>query len=195
MNVILYKNKGISMEKIEYLVLLRGINVGGNNIIRMNELKELFEKMNFIDVITYIQSGNIIFKDIEKDKIKITNKIEKVLFKKLNSKINIVILTFSEVKQIINNKPECFGDDKTKYKYDVIFLKEPLKAEDAIKEFKPRDGVDKIYSGKKVLYISRLMSEWTKSHFSKISESSIYQNITIRNWNTTEKIYELMDKA
>jgi uncharacterized protein (DUF1697 family) len=49
------------MKKIKYVVLLRGINVGGNNIIKMNELRKLFEEMEFENAMTYIQSGNIIF--------------------------------------------------------------------------------------------------------------------------------------
>jgi uncharacterized protein (DUF1697 family) len=43
------------------LALLRGINVGGNNIIKMDDLKKLFEELNFRDVKTYIQSGNVLF--------------------------------------------------------------------------------------------------------------------------------------
>jgi uncharacterized protein (DUF1697 family) len=65
------------MEKINYVALLRGINVGGNNIIKMNELKILFENMNLSDVQTYIQSGNVIFNDFEKNKLKLGKKIEK----------------------------------------------------------------------------------------------------------------------
>jgi uncharacterized protein (DUF1697 family) len=181
------------MGKTEYLVLLRGINVGGNNIIKMRDLKKLFEKMEFTDVITYIQSGNIIFKDFEKDKMKILKRIEKPLFQKLNNKINMALLTFAEMKGVISNKPEGFGDDTETYKYDVLFLIDPVKAKDAIKEMKARDGVDKLYQGKKVVYISRLIEKLTKSYISKIVETSIYQNITIRNWNTTKKLYELME--
>jgi uncharacterized protein (DUF1697 family) len=182
------------MKQTEYLVLLRGINVGGNNLIKMNELKKIFEEMNFVDVITYIQSGNIIFNDFEKSKSKIMEKIEQKLFDKLKSKITTVVLTFPELKEIIDKKPEGFGEYKDEYKYDVVFLIEPLKAKDAIKEFEPRDGVDKIYEGKNVLYFSRLIKQLTKSKISKIVGSSIYKNISIRNWNTTEKLYELMNK-
>jgi uncharacterized protein (DUF1697 family) len=182
------------MDKIKYITLLRGINVGGNNIIKMDELKKAFEEMGFSDVITYIQSGNIIFIDLEKDKLKLIEKIEKRLFDKIKSKINIVVLTFSEIKEIIDKKPENFGEDNENYKYDVIFLIEPLKVKDAIKEFNPREGVDKIFMGKKVLYISRLKKELTKSRFSKITESIIYSQLTIRNWNTTEKLYKLITK-
>jgi uncharacterized protein (DUF1697 family) len=179
------------MEKLKYLALLRGINVGGKNIIKIDELKKIFGEMKFTDVKTYIQSGNVIFRDYENDQIKIQKKIERTLFKKFNYKINIRILTFFEINEIVNNKPEGFGEDNEN-KYDVIYLIKPLETKDAIKEIKTRDGVDKMFEGKNVLYISRLIKNLSKSYFSKIIDTPIYQNITIRNWNTTKKLYELM---
>ncbi|MDR1998046.1 MAG: DUF1697 domain-containing protein [Candidatus Margulisbacteria bacterium] len=182
------------MQKTEYLALLRGINVGGNNIIKMNELKKLFAEINCTDVVTYIQSGNIIFCAAEKAKTKITDKIAKILYKKLNSKITMALLTFAEMQEIIAKKPEGFGAAKDKYKYDVIFLIKPLQARDALKAFELRAGVDQISAGKNVLYFSRLIKQLTKSKLAKIAASPIYPDITIRNWNTTEKLAELMAK-
>ena len=179
------------MDKIKYLALLRGINVGGKNIIKMDELKKLFEEMKFINIKTYIQSGNVIFQDYENNKIKIQKKIEKVLYKKLNISINIAIFTFSEIEEIVNKKPKKFGED-IENKYEVIYLIEPLNINEAIKEIKTREGVDKMFKGKNVIYISRLIKNLNKSYFSKIIDTPIYQNITIRNWNTTKKLYELM---
>jgi uncharacterized protein (DUF1697 family) len=86
------------MEKISYLALLRGINVGGKNVIKMDFLKKVFEKMGFYDVKTYIQSGNVLFKDIEVEKDKLTKKIEEALFKNTNYEIMILILTLSDFK-------------------------------------------------------------------------------------------------
>jgi uncharacterized protein (DUF1697 family) len=157
----------------------------------MDELKKIFEGMKFTDVKTYIQSGNVMFLDYENDQIKLQRKIERTLFKKLNYKINIRILTFSEINEIVNNKPKGFGEDNEN-KYDVIYLIKPLETKEAIKEIKTRDGVDKMFEGKNVLYISRLIKYLSKSYFSKIIDTPIYQNITIRNWNTTKKLYELM---
>jgi uncharacterized protein (DUF1697 family) len=108
------------MKKNKYLVLLRGINVGGKNIIKMNELKILFEKLNYSDVKTYIQGGNVIFSDFEIDKNKLTEIIEKALFKKFKNKINIVILTIREMKNIISKKPNGFGED-SESKYDIVY--------------------------------------------------------------------------
>ncbi|MDR1323314.1 MAG: DUF1697 domain-containing protein [Candidatus Margulisbacteria bacterium] len=177
---------------MKYLALLRGINVGGNNIIQMRELKNLFSEMGFTDVLTYIQSGNVIFKCREKNKTKLKTKIEKMLRKKLGYKITLAILTLTEMKKVIADKPAGFGKNKEAYKYDAVFLLEPLKVRDALKEFSPRDGIDKISAGKNVIYISRLISRLSQSGFSKIAGTKIYPNLTIRNWNTTEKLSKLM---
>jgi uncharacterized protein (DUF1697 family) len=181
-----------SMEKIGYIVLLRGINVGGKNIIKMEALKKLFEGLKFYDVKTYIQSGNIIFYDYEKDKPKLKENIEKALYTNLNTKINIAVLTYTEIKEIVNKKPNGFGENDRK-KYDVIYLIEPLKINNLVKEVKTRVGIDEMYKGEKVLYISREKDFLSKSCFSKLNETPIYQNITIRNWNTTKKLFELME--
>jgi uncharacterized protein (DUF1697 family) len=178
---------------MDYLALLRGINVGGNNIIKMHDLKKLFEELNFSDVKTYIQSGNIFFKDFEKDRIKVSEKIEKALFKKLDNKINVMLLTFSDMKEIVNEKPDKFGEENEKYRYDIMFLLDPLTAKEAIKGIKVREGVDEIYEGNKIIYFKRLIEKITKSYISKIAGTPIYQKITIRNWNTTKKLYVMKE--
>jgi uncharacterized protein (DUF1697 family) len=110
------------MEKIKYIALLRGINVGGKSIIKMNELKTVFEKLKFSEIKTYIQSGNIIFSDTEKDKTKLTKIIQKALFEKFNYDCPTIIYNINEYQNIINNIPNGFGTEKEKYKYDVWFL-------------------------------------------------------------------------
>lgn len=182
------------MDKTSYVALLRGLNVGGNNVIKMSELKALFGELHFTEVVTCIQSGNVIFNDFEEDKTSISQKIEDALSGRLGHKITIALLTASEMKDVVEKRPEGFGDDGKKYNYDVLFLIAPLKPADAVKELRVRTGVDEIWPGEKVLYISRLTSEITKSYFSKITETSIYRNVTTRNWNTTKKLNELMNR-
>lgn len=103
-----------------------------------------------------------------------------------------MLLTFVEIEEVIAQKPEGFGENKEVFRYDVIFLMGALKTSDAMKAFHPKEGVDTIYEGKKVVYISRLISQLTKSRFSKTNESSMYQDITIRNGNTTKKLYQII---
>ena len=80
------------MDKIDYLVLIRWINAGSKNVIKIDKLKEIFVNMNFSDVETYIQTGNVFLKDNENDVLKLAEKIEETLSKKLKNEIKVVIV-------------------------------------------------------------------------------------------------------
>ncbi len=183
------------MAEIQYLALLRGINVGGNNIIKMAELTACFETMGFTEVLTLIQSGNILFKAAEKDKAKLTAKIERGLSKTFGYQSRVVVIAYRELKKIVEEAPKGFGQDLAKYRCDVIFLKEPLTPKEAFKNVKVKEGVDTAHAGKSALYFSRLDSEASQSRLPRIIALPMYQFMTIRNWNTTTKLLALMEKA
>jgi len=178
------------MEKIEYLVLLQGINVGGKNTIKMNELKGVFEKMKFTDIKTYIQSGNVIFKDYENNKLKLAKRIEKTLLNNFKNEIKVAILTFFELEDILNNVPNEFGKDNKKYKYDILFLIEPLTKEGIMGKIKTLKCDDKIYEREKAFYVKRNTEKLTGSYITQVLKIS--PNITVGNLNTSKKLYELM---
>jgi uncharacterized protein (DUF1697 family) len=180
---------------VQYLVLLRGINVGGNNIIKMADLKSCFESAGFKEVRTYIQSGNIIFVSPEKIRIKLVEKIEKMLSDIFKYNAKVVLVTDKELKNVVNDAPPDFGKDPEKFRYDVIFLKEPLTAEDAMKNVRVKEGVDQAYQGNNVLYFSRLAAKAAQSYLGKITGMPEYKNMTIRNWNTTAKLLAMMEKG
>lgn len=178
----------------QYLALLRGINVGGKNIIKMADLKASFEEMGFSEVATYIQSGNVVFASNEKDSAKLTDKIEKALSKRFNYTSRLVLVAHPEMKKIVVGAPRGFGEDPDTYRYDVIFLKEPLTPAEAMEQVSVREGVDRAHEGKSVLYFSRLISRASQSRLTRVISLPVYQNMTIRNWNTTTKLLALMEK-
>ena len=177
----------------QYLVLLRGINVGGKNIIKMADLKVNFEEMGFMNVRTYIQSGNVLVESAEKDKDLLTAKIESELSRRFNFQARVVVVSQKELAAIIKSAPEGFGQDDENFRYDVIFLKEPLTPKEAMKSVSVREGVDTAHAGKQALYVSRLISRASQSHLTKIIGLPVYQHMTIRNWNTTTKLLALME--
>lgn len=128
------------MEETQYVALLRGINVGGNNIIKMADLKACFEQMGLAQVVTYIQSGNVLFSTNETDKTSLINTIEKALSDRFGYNSRIVLITHEHLKRIVEEAPPGFGQQKETYRYDVIFLKEPLTAAEAIKSVTTRAG-------------------------------------------------------
>jgi uncharacterized protein (DUF1697 family) len=172
----------------QYITLLRGINVGGNNIIKMTDLKSCFENMGFTGVSTYIQSGNVIFFSGEGDKAKLTAKIEKELSVRYRYSSRIVLITYQELAAIIAGAPKGFGKFPGEYKYDVMFLREGLSVSDLLKKIPLKEGVDQAWNGVGVIYFSRLGSKSSQSRMSKIITMPFYREITIRNWNTTTKL-------
>jgi len=182
------------MAEPQYLALLRGINVGGKNLIKMADLKACFEDMGFSEVLTYIQSGNVLFNSAEKDKTKLTNKIEKTLSKRFDYVSRLVVVTQEELQEVVRGAPRGYGRDPDTYRYDVIFLKEPLTPEEAMQNISTREGVDRAWAGKHVLYFSRLTSRAAQSRLSRIVSLPVYQDMTIRNWSTTTKLLALMEK-
>lgn len=177
-----------------YLTLLRGINVGGNNIIKMTELKAYFENMGFDGVLTFIQSGNVIFRSYIKDINELTVKIEQGLSNKFSYSSRVVVLSHDQLKKVVTGAPQGYGLSPKKYRYDVIFLKNSVNPAEIIPQLTIREGVDKVYAGKEVLYFSRLISRASQSRLTKLISLPVYQYMTIRNWNTTTALLEIMEK-
>lgn len=176
-----------------YVILLRGVNVGGKNIVPMQGLKSCLEELGFANVSTYIASGNVILES-EKTTIEIEAQIEPALNKcfRLDSElIRVLALTRNQLQAVIDNKPEGFGDHPEKYNSDTIFLM-GLDSTQAIRAFNPREGIDNVWPGDGVIYSQRLSAQLTKSRLSKIIASPLYKSMTIRSWNTTIKLLKLL---
>jgi uncharacterized protein (DUF1697 family) len=99
------------------------------------------------------------------------------------------------MRSIVERAPGGFGDDATRYRCDVIFLKAPLTARTAMRSVLTKEGVDRAHAGSGVLYFSRLTSRATQSRLSRIASMPVYQSMTIRNWNTTTKLLTLVESS
>jgi uncharacterized protein (DUF1697 family) len=175
-----------------YVTLLRGINVGGRNLIKMPALKACFEANGFENVSTYIQSGNVVFEAPDRRSLQLTRRIEEMLAEAFDYVPAVVVRNREQMQAIVARAPKGFGAEPKKYRYDVIFLKEPLRANAAMKHLPTNPAVDQAHAGTGVLYVSRLIPKATQSRLNKLISSPIYPSVTIRNWNTTTKLLELM---
>ena len=175
------------------MVLLRGINVGGKNPVPMARLRQVLEDLGYEDVVTYIASGNVILSsDAGRNRIK--QHIEAALPKAftLHSElVAVLVLTAAEVRAVVDDRPDGFGDQPDRYHSDAIFLM-GIDAETAMEAFDPRPGVDTIWPGKGVIYSQRLSAERTKSRLNRVMASPLYKSMTIRNWATTTKLADLV---
>ena len=178
-----------------YLVLLRGINVGGRNKVPMAELRSLLEDLGFSNVSTYIASGNA-FLDSDLPAAKVADRIEEALpkvFKLDADLIRVAVLSANQLEAIVKKRPEGFGEEPTKFHSDAVFLM-GIAAADAMAVFSPREGVDTVWPGIGVIYSRRLSAQRTKSRLNRIMSSPHYKAMTIRSWQTTLALLDLMRK-
>lgn len=174
-----------------YLVLLRGINVGGKNLIGMPALKAAFETEGFGDVVTYIQSGNVLVSSPERGPA-LVPRIEAMLSKAFDYSASVVVLSSTQLRRVVEHAPDGFGSRPERFRYDAIFLKPPLSPAQALERVPVNPEVDEVTAGPGVLYYSRLIPKASQSRMSRIVGTPVYKQMTIRNWNTTARLHELM---
>jgi uncharacterized protein (DUF1697 family) len=176
---------------MKYVALLRGINVGGNNRIKMEQLRACFEAGGFQQVMTYIQSGNVIFESEDENRERLTREIEESLSQTFNYTARIVLRSYMEIQKVVKEAPDDWNT-RTDLRCNVAFIKEPVTAEEAWQEIPPKEGIDVVTLGHGVLYLSTKLSGLTKSALGKLVSKKIYQDMTIRNYTTTQKLLTLM---
>jgi uncharacterized protein (DUF1697 family) len=176
-----------------FVALLRGINVGGRNLIPMAALRACFEQLGFDDVATYIQSGNIVFASAERRTPTLVVRIEELLSATFDYDASVVVRSRTQMRSIVDRAPRGFGAEPATYRYDVLFLKPPLRSNTALVGVPTREGVDQASSGPGVLFFSRLISRASQSQMSKIVSMPIYRQMTIRNWNTTMNVLQMLE--
>ena len=183
-----------SAKMTTYLVLLRGINVGGKNKVPMAPLRELLESLGHTEVSTYIASGNVILSS-DRSAAAIKRELEEALPKqfKLDSElIAVLVLTRAQLQAVVRKRPKGFGDKPDRYHSDAIFLI-GIDAEAAMEVFDPHPEVDRVWPGDGVIYSQRLSAERTKSRLNKAISTPLYKSMTIRSWATTKALLDLME--
>lgn len=178
---------------MKYVALLRGINVGGNSLVKMSELKNIFETFRLTNVTTYINSGNVIFETKEQDQTELGEKLEKLIAEKCKVNSRTLIKSEKEIKKILKEIPQEWNNPQELRCY-IGFLFNTTTTAEAVKEIELREKVDFLRIGTDVLYMTTVMNERTKSKFNKLASKKIYKEMTIRNLNTTRKILDLMEK-
>lgn len=181
------------MGMTRYVALLRGINVGGRNKISMADLRAAFESFGFDAVTTYIQSGNVLFaSDAPRESLE--SSIEGMLEARLGIPLVVVVRSHRQFRALVHRAPSGFGEQPDIYHSDVVFLKPPLTAAQAMRIVDLREGVDQAWSGTGAVYFARLSARRTESRMSRIVAKPEYQLMTIRSWSTTTKLLALLDR-
>jgi uncharacterized protein (DUF1697 family) len=180
-----------STKPTTYVALLRGINVGGRNVIKMADLRATFEELGFSDVRTHIQSGNVVFRSSDADKLSPEAAIEEGLSRAHGYAAKIVLRTLAEYNEMLAAFPPAWGSDPTR-KHNVIFLRASIDRESLIDDLEPRPGIEEVHYVRGALLWSADIATLTRSRMIKLAARAEYQEMTIRNLNTTTKLFALM---
>jgi uncharacterized protein (DUF1697 family) len=174
-----------------YIALLRGINVGGKNIIKMSELKLVLEAMGLSEVKTYIQSGNVLFKSNEEEEM-LRKKIQLEIEKAFKLSVPVIIRTAGELEEVISSCP--FSEEMV-LKAEASSVGESLYvaflAEEPLLENVQRLGVYKsdseecLIEGRDIflLFNDSVRNSKLASNLQKLEVPA-----TVRNWKTINKL-------
>lgn len=170
----------------KYIAFLRAINVGGTTVIKMSDLKKMFESFGLQNVQTYIQTGNVIFESEEKNTAKLEEQIERQLEKASGKKIRLFVRTMREVAQMATNCP--FGPREGETIHVVILAEKPgRKAAEALLSQRS-EADDFALAGKEVYNLRR---DRDRSVFSNNwIEKILGTPGTTRNFTTIKKLIE-----
>ena len=174
-----------------YVALLRGINVGGNNKVEMKRLKNTFELLGFTNVVSYINSGNIVFEDFSRGQdIIIINEIEKAIKQEFQLEIKVLVRNIDNIETICRELPVTWLKNEL-MRTDVMFLWEKFDRPEIIEQLKI-NPVDNVMYLPGALLWNVEDKNYSKSGIQKLIGTELYKNMTIRNVNTVRKLHQIM---
>lgn len=173
-----------------YAAFLRGINISGKNKISMSDLKKELEKMNFAYVVTYLNSGNILFSSDNSNALELKSQIEIMIDDKFGLKIPVHVIRYDQLRDILYHAPEWWGtDDEDKY-HNLIFIISSDTAGDICDLIgEPTRDLEIIQVYKNVIFWTFDRKKYSKcSWWKKTASAGIAEKLTIRTAKTVKKI-------
>ena len=181
-------------ESERYVALLRGINVGGNNIIAKDDLRRCFEDLGFTKVLTYIQSGNIVFRAAQQGIEDLTAQVETALSERFSYAARAVVLSHTEYRALLAAAPPVWGEDPA-YRHNALFALAGTTSAQVLASIAPiKEELETVAAGPGVVFWSAEKKRATRSAFVKLPALPVYQQITIRNHNTVRRIAALLEE-
>ena len=178
----------------KHLALLRGINVSGHNMIKMDVLKSTLEKLGFQKVQTYIQSGNVFLESDEESAAKIAFIIKQEIYKVFGFDVPILVISKADLEACFVNCKFLKEKDVDLKKVYVAFVSKELKAENIndlkMSQFKP----DEVQIDSTRIFIKYHIGAGKTRLDQKYIEKKLNLTATIRNWNTVTQLLNLYEE-
>lgn len=176
-----------------YIALLRGINISGKNKIPMSELKKGFTEHDLVEVITYLNSGNVIFSSTIEDEFILSNEIKWMIKERFDLEIPVFIILQDELKEVLNHVPDWWGNANKEIYDNLIFIMPPLSYEEFYEAIgNPKAEYEKVHNYKNAIFWSFSRKDYQKTNWWRGTASSkVSDKITIRTANTIRKIADM----
>jgi uncharacterized protein (DUF1697 family) len=179
---------------MKHLALLRGINVSGHNMIKMDALQKALEAIGFQNVVTYIQSGNVFVETDEESGFSVGFKIKQEIYKTFGYEVPVIVVSKTDLEWLFKNNPFLKQKDVDTKKLYVAFISKELSSsainELKISQFKPDEAV---IEGNRIFIKYDIGAGKTRLD-QKYIEKKLNVTATIRNWNSVTKLLEMYDE-
>ena len=176
---------------MKYVALLRGINVGGNNKVDMRQLKLVFEKLGHENVVTYINSGNIVFESTLNNESAIVTEIEKSIEKEFGISIRVIVRTKSNIDLVVSKIKATWQND-SEQRTDILFLWDEVNDKKVLQNI-VINKVDVVQYIDGAVIWHFLRKDYNESGMSVFVKNPLYKQVTVRNCNTVRKLKELLE--
>ena len=176
------------------MALLRGINVGGNNIISKDALRRCFEDLGFTAVRTYIQSGNVLFRAAAGGTEQLTVRVEAGLSDRFAYAARAVVLSYADYRSALAAAPAGWGEDSA-CRHNALFTLVGTTPGEVLAGLPPlKDELETVAAGPGVIFWSAEKKRVTRSAFVKLPALPEYRQVTIRNHNTVRRLAALLEE-
>ena len=126
-----------------FVALLRGVNISGKNKVPMAELRQGFERLNYTEVKTYLNSGNVIFSSDEENIGSLTDRIETTIKKWFGLDIPVFVISKEDLEDILQHAPDWWGDENKEIYDNLIFIMPPVTFTDVFNEIgEPKEELE-----------------------------------------------------
>lgn len=177
-----------------HLALLRGINVSGHNLMKMEDLKITLEAIGFQNVLPYVQSGNVFVTTDEENPAAVGFKIKQEIFKAFGHEVPIVVIGKADLEACFKNNPFLKNEDLDLKKIYVAFVSSTLRNDSIndlkMSQVKPDDAA--IDSNR--IYIKYAVGAGKTRFDQKYIEKKLNVTATIRNWNTVTQLLKMYEE-
>jgi uncharacterized protein (DUF1697 family) len=181
------------MTSTKYVAFVRGINVGGNALVKMTELTKAFESLGFKKVVPLLASGNVVFETAKSDPAVLKRRIEEMLAREVGVQSTVILRTASQISELIKSNPFRGRKFSPQMKVQVTFLVQETKKNAkfpfllAAKEFRIVQ-----VSAREICTAVDLSTNARTPELMRVLEKQFGKDVTTRTWTTIEKVAKVL---